>query len=167
MSYFNFPDSSDPELYGQPLAFKYEDIVLRNPMVVKLHLKRLCWYCNPLGLGNMCQFCLGPFSLIYPSRKQTVNEWFKNISISRPTKKIMTLRESTFPIILKECHGCNFAISKNYALSYIQGLTTDTFQLLQHLFAITYNYLQNLYHEKPQFSSDLKVSDDDRPNRSN
>ena len=57
--------------------------------------------------------------------------------------KIMTLRESTFPIILKECHGCNFAISKNYALSYIQGLTTDTFQLLQHLFAITYNYLQN------------------------
>ena len=166
MSNSNSSNSSDSELFGQPLSFKYEDIILRNPMVVKLHLKRLCWYCHPLGLGNICQSCLKPSSVVSLSRKRTVNEWFTNISISRPTKKVMALRELTFPIILKECHECNFIISKNHAYRYIQGLTTDMFELLQHLFAITYNYLQTLYNEKPQFSSDLKVSDDDRPPQS-
>ena len=166
MNSLNSSKSSDPELYGQPLQFKYENLVLRNPEVVKLHLKTLCWYCHPLGLGNICQSCLQTRPFYYRSRKHTVDEWFNNISLKRPTKEVMIMRESTFPLYLKECHECHFIISKDYALKYILGLTSDTFELLQHLFATTYNYLQTLYNGKSQFSSDLGISNDDRPTRS-
>ena len=35
------------------------------------------------------------------------------------------MRESTFPLYLKECHECHFIISKDFALKYIGKIFRD------------------------------------------